>query len=126
MNDNLNCLDKAALGIALLRTDTDPFEDKWAIFGGKFFISIVVATHFLLVLKDVLEYKMPPRLLSIPLILVLAGFVYFLVRMVTRSVSEIQKAGRPSPRKQWVYRFWGLSLCPGSLLLWIPLWFFLL
>lgn len=121
---NLNLFDKGALGLALARIDTDAFEDEWAIFGGKFFIAISIAAHFLLFCRKVLDYDMSSRPMTIVIGFAIAAVFYVPIRMVTHSASEIQQA-ELSRQARWLYRVWGLFLFPVSLLIWIPLFFIL-
>ena len=121
---NLNLLDKGALGFALARIDTNAFEDEWAIFGGKFFIAISIAAHFLLFCREVLDYDMPSRPIITVIGFAIAAVFYVPIRMATHSASEIQQA-KLSRQTRWLYRAWGLFLFPVSLLIWIPLFFIL-
>jgi hypothetical protein len=117
---NLNLLDKGALGFALARIDTNAFEDEWAIFGGKFFIAISLAFHFIMLLGIVLNYDLPSRPIITVIGFAVAAVIYVPIRLLTHSASEIQQA-KLSRREKWLYRAWAVFILPGSMLLWMPL-----
>ena len=117
---NLNLLDKGALGFALARIDTNAFEDEWAIFGGKFFIAISLAFHFIMFLGIVLNYDLPSRPIITVIGFAVAAVIYVPIRLLTHSASEIQQA-KLSRREKWLYRAWAVFILPGSMLLWMPL-----
>lgn len=113
----LNLLDKAALGIALLRLDTDPVNDKWALYVGKGFIAIAMAGHLGFIYKNVLNLPMPPEGTRPAMMLALIALCYVPVHLVTHPVEEIQQV-RLSRRARWKYRGWGLLLSPLSWSVW--------
>jgi hypothetical protein len=117
---NLNLLDKGALGFALARIDTNAFEDEWAIFGGKVFIAISLAFHFIMLLGIVLNYDLPSRPIITVIGFAVAAVIYVPIRLLTHSASEIQQA-KLSRREKWLYRAWAVFILPGSMLLWMPL-----
>lgn len=117
---NLNLLDKGALGFALARIDTNAFEDEWAIFGGKVFIAISLAFHFIMFLGIVLNYDLPSRPITTVIGFAVAAVIYVPIRLLTHSASEIQQA-KLSRRAKWLYRAWAVFILPGSMLLWMPL-----
>lgn len=117
---NLNLLDKGALGFALARIDTNAFEDEWAIFGGKVFIAISLAFHFIMFLGIVLNYDLPSRPIITVIGFAVAAVIYVPIRLLTHSASEIQQA-KLSRRAKWLYRAWAVFILPGSMLLWMPL-----
>jgi hypothetical protein len=121
---NLNLLDKGALGFALARIDTNASEDEWAISGGKFFIAISITFHFIMFLGLVLDYDLPSRPIITVIGFAVAAVIYVPIRLLTHSASEIQQA-KLSRRAKWLYRAWAVFILPGSMLLWIPLFFIL-
>jgi len=121
---SLNLIDKGALGFALARIDTNAFEDEWAIFGGKFFISVSLTFHFIMFVGLVLKYDLPSRPIITVIGFAVAAVIYVSIRLLTHSASKIQQA-KLSRREKWLYRVWAVFIFPGSMLLWVPLFFVL-
>lgn len=119
---DLNWLDRAALGIALLRFDTDPFEDKWAIYLGKFVIACSMAGHIGVIYRDVLSQPVPPEEVRPVMMLALIVLCYVPVHLVTHPVAKMQQV-RLSRRDRWKYRAWGLLLSPLSWSVWAIMYF---
>lgn len=121
---NANWLDKAVIGLALMRTKKFPL-DEWDFFGGKGIIAVTMSGHLLLVYRDVFAQAMPTRFWTTLIGFAVAAVCYMMVDFATHSAVEIQEA-LPSRPSRWGYRIWGLLLAPFSLLIWIPLWIFAL
>lgn len=120
---NSNWLDKAVIGLALMRTKKFPL-DEWDFYGGKGIIAVTMAGHALLACRDVFDQTMPSRFWTTLIGFAIAALCYMLVDFATHSAVEVQQA-RPSRASRWGYRMWGLLLAPFSLLVWIPLWIFI-
>jgi len=122
--DDLNWLDRAVLGLALIKVDID-YRDKWAIRYGKIFIALSVATHILLFSRDVLEQPTSSRFVTTILGFMIAALCYVPIHMLTRPSEDFQHV-ELSYRSRWAHRAWGLFVGPLSLLVWIPLRIFVL
>lgn len=112
----LNVLDKAALGAALFRYDTDPLEDKWAIYVGKFGIALALAFHIVGLYKITLRLPMPPEGLRWVISLAIIALCYVPVHLATHPVEKIQQV-RLSRRERWRYRALALLFSPLSALI---------
>lgn len=122
--DDLNGLDRAVLGLALIKVDID-YRDKWAIRYGKILIALSVATHILLFSRDVLEQPTSSRFVTAILGFMVAALCYVPIHMLTRPSEDFQHV-ELSYRSRWAHRAWGLFMGPLSLLVWIPLRIFVL
>lgn len=120
---DFNLLDRAVLGLALLKTDMD-FRDKWAIWYGKGIISISIATHILLFYRDILGYAAPSRLMATILGFMIATLCYAPVHLASHPAKAFQKIDHLSTRERWTNRVWGLIVGPVGWLAWIPVWIF--
>ena len=121
---DLNCIDKAVLGLALFRRDMD-YTDRWALLGGKCFVAMTVTWHALLIYRDVLNFNIPSMGFTTAIFLSISSITYIVIRLVTLSSEELGCISVPG-QIRWKYQLWGLLVCPFSLLVWIPLWIFVL
>ena len=122
--NDLNWLDRAVLGLALIKVDMD-YRDKWAIRYGKSALAITIAGHLLFVCRDVLGQPMPSRFLTTILGFMIAALCYVPIHLLTRPSEDFQDI-ELSSGSRWAHRAWGLLIGPLSLLVWIPLWIFVL
>jgi len=122
--DDLNWLDRAVLGLALIKVDMD-YRDKWAIRYGKSVLALSLSGHVLLFCRDVLSKSMPSRLETTILGFMIGALCYVPIHMLTRPSEDFRHV-ELSYRSRWAHRVWGLFVGPLSLLVWIPLRIFVL
>jgi len=121
---DLNCIDKAVLGLALFRRDMD-YTDRWALLGGKCFVAMTITWHSLLICRDVLNFHISSIGFITAIFLLISYIMYIVIRLVILSSEELERISVPG-QIRWKYQLWGLLICPFSLLVWIPLWIFVL
>ena len=122
--DDLSLLDRAVLGLALIKVDMD-YRDKWAIRYGKCLLALSLSGHVLLFCRDVLSQSMPSRLETTILGFMIGALFYVPIHFLTRPLEDFQDI-ELSWRSRWIHRVWGLIIGPLSLLVWIPLRIFVL
>jgi len=123
-SSDLNLLDKAVLGLALYRRDME-YQDKWAIVGGKSLLAFTLAWHTLLACRDILDLQFPSRPWVVAGFIGVGAFWYIPVDFLLSPVEELQNVQISQQSRRW-YQMWGLLIAPFSLLVWIPVWYFLL